>query len=225
MTAAPRAEVFEHDSEPVPGLPAPLPAGETIIWQGAPRFSGLARRALHLRWLSVYFALLALWRGTALYAEGLGAAGIAQGAAMILVIGAVPLALLALYGWASARSTLYTITSRRVVIRTGVALPMTVNIPFALIGSAGVAPHADGTGDIALQIMAPHRVSWVALWPYTRSWQFSRPQPTLRAVTDPQAVAQMLGRALSAAAAMPVRAMATETAARPARQPATEAMA
>ena len=106
MTAAPRAEVFEHDSEPVPGLPAPLPAGETIIWQGAPRFSGLARRALHLRWLSVYFLLLALWRGTALYAEGLGVAAIAQGAAVILLIGAVPLALLALYGWASARSTL-----------------------------------------------------------------------------------------------------------------------
>jgi hypothetical protein len=225
MTSATRPEFFEHDSEPVPGLPAPLPAGETIIWQGAPRFSGLARRALHLRWLAVYFVLLALWRGTALSADGGGLAEVVQGAALILLIGAVPIGLLALYGWASARSTLYTITSRRVVIRTGVALPMTVNIPFALIGSAGVAPHGDGTGDIALQIMAPHRVSWLALWPHTRSWQVSRPQPTLRAVPEPEAVAQLLGRALSASAAMPVRAVATDNAARAASKPGAEAMA
>jgi hypothetical protein len=225
MTSPSRAEFFEHDSEPVPGLPAPLPAGETVIWQGAPRFSGLARRALHLRWLSVYFVLLALWRGVALSSDGVGAVEVVQGAAMILVIGAVPIALLALYGWASARSTLYTITSRRVVIRTGVALPMTVNIPFALIGSAGVAPHADGTGDIALQIMPPHRVSWLALWPHTRSWQVSRPQPTLRAVAEPEAVAQLLGRALAAAAAMPVRAIAADNAGRAASKPGNEAMA
>jgi hypothetical protein len=225
MTAPGRPAFFEHDSEPVPGLPAPLPAGEVIVWQGAPRFSGLARRALHLRWLTVYFVLLALWRGAALSADGSAAADVVQGAALILLIGAVPMALLALYGWASARSTLYTITSRRIVIRTGVALPMTVNIPFALIASAGVARHGDGTGDIALQILPPHRVSWLALWPHTRSWHMSKPQPTLRAVTEPEAVAHALARALSAAAAMPVRAVVTEQEGRAAAKPGVEAMA
>jgi hypothetical protein len=225
MTTTTRPEFFEHDCEPVPGLPAPLPAGEAIVWQGAPRFSGLARRGLHLRWLTVYFVLLALWRGTALSADGGSAAEVVQGAVLVLLIGAVPIALLALYGWASARSTLYTITSRRVVIRTGVALPMTVNIPFSLIGSAGVAPHGDGTGDIALQIMSPHRVSWLALWPHTRSWQVSQPQPALRAVPEAEAVAQVLARALSAAAAMPVRAVAKDNAVRGASEPGAAAMA
>lgn len=224
MTTDPRSGFFEHDNEPVPGLPAALPAGEHVLWQGAPRFGGLARRALHLRWMSVYFMLLALWRGLALASDGGDALEVAQGAAFVLLLAAVPMGLLALYGWASARSTLYTITSRRVVIRTGVALPLTINIPFALIGSAGVATHADGTGDIALQIMPPHRVSWVALWPHTRSWQVSRPQPTLRAVADPAAVAQLLGRALAAASAMPVRALPAEPV-RAVDRPAAEAMA
>ena len=225
MTAATRPAFFEHDSEPVPGLPAPLPAGETLLWQGAPTFLGLARRALHLRWLSVYFVMLALWRGAALAGDGTSLGVIVQGSLLILLLGCVPIVLLALYGWASARSTLYTITTRRVVIRTGVALPMTVNIPFALIGSAGVARHADGTGDIALRIMPPHRVSWLALWPHTRSWHVSRPEPTLRAVAEPEVVAQTLGRALAAAAAMPVRAMATDGAGRPAGSPSAAALA
>ncbi|WP_237213436.1 photosynthetic complex putative assembly protein PuhB [Falsiroseomonas oryziterrae] len=208
MSKDTRPGFFEHDVEPVPGLPAELPQGESILWQGKPRFGGLARRALHLRWMSVYFMLLALWRGVALALDGGDALEVAQGAAFILLLGAVPMGLLALYGWASARMTLYTITTRRVVIRTGVALPMNVNIPFAVIGSAALAQHEDGTGDIALQVMKPHRVSWMALWPCTRSWHMSHPQPTLRGVAQPEKVAQALGRALAAASSMPVRAVA-----------------
>lgn len=225
MTSQPRPSFFEHDSEPVPGLPAPLPAGEMLLWQGSPCFSGLARRALHLRWLSVYFLLLALWRGTILLADGATHLGMVQGMAMVLALGTVPIALLVLYGWASARSTIYTVTSRRVVIRTGVALPMTVNIPFAVIGGAAVAQHADGTGDIALQLMPPHRVSWLGLWPHTRSWRVSKPEPTLRAVAEADRVAQILARALAGAASMPVRAAAQQAPDRAAGKPAAEAMA
>jgi len=225
MTTNSRPGFFEHDSEPVPGLPAALPAGEVIIWQGAPRFSGLVARGLHLRWMAVYFAVLALSRAASLLADGAGLVELLKGTAIVLVVGAVPLGLLALYGWASARSTLYTLTSRRVVIRTGVALPMTVNVPFVLIGNAAMAEHQDGTGDIALQLIPPHRVSWVALWPHVRSWRFSKPQPTLRAVAEPQLVAQALARALAAAATMPVRAMRTEAANAAPGKPATAAMA
>jgi hypothetical protein len=175
--------------------------------------------------MSVYFLILALWRGTALVAGGASHVAVLQGMALVLAVGTIPIALLVLYGWASARSTVYTVTSRRVVIRTGVALPMTVNIPFAVIGSAALAQHADGTGDIALQITPPHRVSWLGLWPHTRSWHVSKPQPTLRAVAEPEAVAQLLARALAGAAAMPVRALASQPIGRAAGKPAAEAMA
>jgi hypothetical protein len=224
VNAISRPTFSEHDAEPVPGLPGTLPAGEAILWQGAPQWRGLAKRAMHLRGLAAYFLLLALWRGAALTSDGAGAVEAASAVLFILALGAIPIAIMAGYAWLSARNTLYTITTRRVVVRTGVALPMTVNIPFAVIGSAGVARHADGTGDIALQVMQPHRVSWLALWPHTRSWRITRPEPTLRAVAEPEMVAQTLGRALAAAASMPVRAVPAAAAGRAGGQNAPEAL-
>lgn len=88
-----------------------------------------------------------------------------------------------------------------------------------------MAQHADGTGDIALQLMPPHRVSWLGLWPHTRSWRVSKPEPTLRAVAEPDRVAQILARALAGAASMPVRAAAQQASDRAAAKPAAEAMA
>jgi hypothetical protein len=224
MSASHRPTFSEHDSEPVPGLPGPLPDGEAILWQGGPSWRGLARRAMHVRALALYFAVLAVWRAALLTADGAGWADAVQGMGFILLLGAVPIALLAAYAWFSARSTIYTVTTRRIVVRTGVALPMTVNIPFPVIGSAGVAQHGDGTGDILLQVMPPHRISWLALWPHTRSFRVMRPQPMLRAVPQPEGVAQILGRALASAAAMPVQPLAGRKADQAADRPA-EAMA
>jgi hypothetical protein len=42
---------MSHDDfafEPVPGLPAPLPKGERILWQGSPRWQSLARTAYYV---------------------------------------------------------------------------------------------------------------------------------------------------------------------------------
>ena len=51
----------EHDYEPIPGLPAPLPPGETILWQGSPNWEILARRALRVRMVGMYFVILIAW--------------------------------------------------------------------------------------------------------------------------------------------------------------------
>ena len=39
-------------------LPAPLPVGERVIWQGKPTFKGLALRSFHIREVAIYFGLL-----------------------------------------------------------------------------------------------------------------------------------------------------------------------
>ena len=53
----------EHfDFEPVRGLPALLPAGEKLLWQGSPDWRSLAVRAYHVRKIAIYFLLLVLWR-------------------------------------------------------------------------------------------------------------------------------------------------------------------
>lgn len=195
----------EHDFEPVPGLPEALPEGETILWQGAPQAGPLGRRALHVRGIALYFAALAAWRGTALALGGASASEIVLGAGLLVLLGAAAITPLALFAWASARSTIYTITNRRVVIRAGVALPTSVNVPFAAIEAAGLKLHGEAVGDIALRLAPDQKIAYLFLWPHVRPWHFSRPEPTLRCVAGAEAVAQVLGRALAGAAAVPVQ--------------------
>lgn len=221
--AAPRPIVTEHGLEPVPGLPGRLPEGETLLWQGRPAWRLLARRALHLRGIAAYFFLLAVWRGATIAVEGGSASDMFAGAAQLIALGAVPIGFLAFYAWIAARVTVYSITTRRVVMRVGVALPVTINLPFALIEAASLARQPDGSGDIALRMAPGQRVSWIMLWPHLRPWRFARPEPMLRALADAEAVAQILGRALAAASALPVPAL-PEAARRPATAGA-EAMA
>lgn len=207
----------EHDYEPVPGLPEALPPGETILWQGAPQRAALARRALHVRTIGIYFAILAAWRGTTLALDGAGVAEIVLGAGLLVLLGAAAILPLWIFAHASARSTLYTITNRRVVIRAGVALPTSFNVPFASIEAAGLKLHGEGVGDIALRLVREQKIAWIFLWPHARPWCFSRPEPALRCIADAEAVAQLLGRALAAASAVPVQPMGE---AAPSRAPA-----
>ncbi|HQT77728.1 MAG: hypothetical protein B7Z80_04820, partial [Rhodospirillales bacterium 20-64-7] len=109
--------IFEHDFEPVPGLPAPLPAGETILWQGAPRWDVFARRALKIRWMVGYFAALITWGFADRVASGTPAGAVALALLQWFGLAAVAVGLLLLFAWAVGRTTLYTITNRRVVMR------------------------------------------------------------------------------------------------------------
>jgi hypothetical protein len=87
----------------------------------------------------------------------------------------------------------------------GLALPMTINLPFARVDGAAVKAAPDGSGDIALTIAPGDRVSYAVLWPNVRSWHLGRTQPALRCVADVARVGQILGRAMAAAAEVPVQ--------------------
>jgi hypothetical protein len=183
-------------------LPARLPPGETILWQGAPRWRGIAWRAYHVGQVGAYFGLLLLWSAASAAAHGT-LANLPQTALLLTGLGAGAIAVLVLLAWLTGRTTLYTITNRRVVIRFGIALPMTINLPFRQIASAGLRLHADGSGDIPLALLDAQRVAYLVLWPHVRPWRAARAEPMLRAVPDAQRVAQLLARALAAAAAQP----------------------
>ncbi len=181
-----------------PGLPAPLPAGEHILWQGRPGGLAIARRALHIRLVGLWFSGLALWAAVPLAAEGrLAEAALAAGPT--LAVGAGAIGLLCLLGWLSARSTTYTITNRRVVMRIGIALPMTLNLPFGLVAGAGCRHFSDGSGDLALAVKPGNRIAYLHLWPHARPWHVTRPEPMMRSVPEAAEVAAVLARALSAA--------------------------
>lgn len=187
----------EHEIEPIRGLPERLPQGERILWQGAPAWLPLALRALHVRTVLIYFALLFAWGVWAAIAEGTGAAQSLWIAARLIPMAFAAAGILSLYAYLAHRSTVYTITNRRVVMRFGVALPLTVNIPFAIIGSVALKQFADKTGDIPLTLTDTERVSYFALWPNVRPWWTAKPQPMLRAVPQAAAVAAILANALA----------------------------
>jgi hypothetical protein len=196
----------------VKGLPGPLPAGERLLWQGVPHWRAVALRVMHLRKLAIYFAALLVWYVAAKLSGGVPVGEVAVGTAKLAGVALAPLAMLTAYAWGVQRTTLYTITNRRIVIKCGIALPMTINLPFARIDGAAVKAAAGGSGDIALTIAPGDRVSYFVLWPNVRSWHLGRTQPALRCVHDVARVGQLLGRALAAAAEVPVQ---TATVARP----------
>jgi hypothetical protein len=191
--------VNEHEFEPVPGLPERLPDGERMLWQGAPRWQSLAVRALHVRKVAVYFSLLAALDVATALSAGKSLATVLTGAAWLVALGLAAVGVLGLLAWQAARTTLYTITSRRIVMRFGIALPMTLNLPFSVVESAALRTYADGTADLPLAVIRGTRVGYLVNWPNVRPWHFARPQPMLRGIDDGDRVAALLAASLDGA--------------------------
>jgi Bacterial PH domain len=182
------------------GLPQNLPPGETVLWQGRPCWRALARRVMHVRPLAIYFTALVVWRAVTVMQRGAAVLDVIAAAAFIALLGAVAIALLSGYAWLAARTSIYTLTTKRLVLRCGVALPKWVNVPLCTMDAAGLRTFADGTGDILLTLSGEDRVAYLALWPHVRPWRFAPAQPMLRGLADPAEAARILGRALSALA-------------------------
>jgi len=186
----------EHDYEPVRGLPERLPPGEEILWQGAPNWRALARRAFHADKVVIYFALLLVWQAAVVFGQGRPPAELVSAAMWYVPMGGVAAGILAVFAWLNARMTIYTITNRRVVVKFGVALPMTVNLPFSLIRDVKLKRYGDGTGDLALELGGEERIFYLHLWPHVRRWHFTKPQPMLRVVPGVDAAGERLATAL-----------------------------
>lgn len=186
----------EHDWEPVRGLPEALPQGERILWQGAPDWRHLALEAFHLRTASLY--LLGCWALAIIgfLADGAGLAPGLQSGVWLALAGMLGGGILAGLAFLYAKSAVFTITNKRVVIRAGLAIPKAVNLPFGLVESAALKQRADGVGDIPLTLAKPHRAAFLHLWPFVRPGRFARPEPMLRAVPEAGLVADILARAL-----------------------------
>lgn len=205
-------DVSEHDDEAEPGLPAPLPAGERLLWRGSPDARLLALHGFHWRWLAAYFAVLIVWRVGASLGDGSS-----LGAALATLLWTVPLAAMvlgftALLAHLVASNTVYTLTDRRVVMRVGIVLTVTFNLPLRRIDGARLHPLGhDGAGDIALQLSNDDRIGYLHLWPHARPWRFTRTEPMLRALPQASTVARLLGEALAQSVATGERAIVSRT--------------
>jgi len=210
----------EHELEPQYGLPERLPANEKILWQGSPDARVLARSAFHIRKLALYFVALV----------GINAASVVTDGATVMdlllsLVWPAGLSALALAGvwtlaWLTARTAVYTVTDRRVVMRIGIVLTLTFNLPLRTIETAAMRQGPDGHGDIVLALKGPDHIAWLHLWPHARPWHLTRTQPMLRALPQVAEVAALLQKAWSAqtgGAVEPLAAPAAPTA-EPAQQ-------
>jgi hypothetical protein len=209
-------------------LPSDIPPGERILWHGRPDWISLARRAFRADFVAAYFVAMTAWNFSSIgYDEGLGSGAIA--AAKTAGSGASAIALLALLAWLSSRTSLYVVTSRRLVMKVGVALPVFFNLPFSQIASASLRVYSDGAGDIPIALTAGQRIAYLHLWPHARPFRFNQPEPALRSIARAADVADILRHAVASAAqdaqllylAEPVSGRASrEDAARSPEQPA-----
>jgi len=185
----------EYEFEPQFGLPERLPDDEFIVWQGSPDVGALANSAFHLKKIGFYFAVLIVACAWPALESGAGLMAVVSAVKWIVPLTVIAMASVWLLAWFTSRTTVYTVTSKRVVMRLGIVLTVSFNLPFKQIASADVRVLKDGFGDITLALQGSDSIAWVHLWPSVRPWRISKPEPTLRAVPNVQVVSDKLRQA------------------------------
>ena len=124
--------------EPIRGLPERPPEGEVILWQGQPNWLRLTVDSLNLWWVLAYFIFLFVWR----FISVSDLMPIDQALLVsfpFLALALIVALLLLLVGFIHATATVYTITNKRIIMRIGAALTLTLNLPFTEIENAAIA--------------------------------------------------------------------------------------
>lgn len=174
-----------------------FPEGQ-MLWQGTPSWRAVVRDVMHIGWIAAYLMLLVIWDFASDRSDGLSVPDTLFGALPIFLLGLVVLGLCAGFAVACARTTTYTLTTDRLILRYGVALPATMTIPLRLIGAVAVQARADGTADIALALKPGSRVQILRLWPHVRPRRLGKSQPMLRGVPGGVAVAALVSQTVAA---------------------------
>ncbi len=202
--------------ERINGIPFPLPPGERVRWEGRPAWRSLARHAFHSRALFAYFTAFGVLRAGLALSDGDPAGMAVADFVFCLLLGLVTSAISLGLAWLSARTTVYAVTDRRVVLKVGMVVSSTINIPFRLVEEAAAKAYGDGTGDIVLRLPSTDRIAYLQLWPHARAWRITRPEPALRSLEDAGDVGRLLGALLAEANGQPVPARRADEAVPPA---------
>lgn len=182
----------EHEFEAAAGLPEPLPPGEKILWQGAPSWFALSVHAFHLRKIGIYFLFMIALQWIYISNGASTSSEIMVALIKSMSIAGLALSMLGAVAWLSSKTTLYTITDKRVIMRIGIVLTLTFNLPHQRISSASTKNYRGGSGDIALSLYPSDRIAWLHLWPHARPWKVGQPEPALRCIADVDTVSGIL---------------------------------
>ena len=185
----------EHEFEAALGLPEKLPKDEFIIWQGQPDWKQLAVDAFHVRKLAVYFSFMIMLQCLHLMDSDTAAMDMLMSLCTSLSLACLALGLLAGSAYFSSQATVYTLTNRRMVMRIGIVLSLTFNLPLKKIVSCELLALKNHIGNIALGTSSDSPIGWLNLWPHVRAWRLTSPQPSLRCVPKAQEVCEHIWQA------------------------------
>jgi hypothetical protein len=152
-----------------------------------------------------YFALMLVWRVGSQMQDGLPLLAALKGSLVLALLAAVAIGILAALARLTASTTVYTLTDKRIVMRIGIVLTVTYNLPLKHVDAAHLLSLGGTRGEIALQLRGDTRIAYLNLWPHARPWMLARPQPMLRCLADVDAVSQKLSAAWSAVNAQAAR--------------------
>jgi hypothetical protein len=182
----------EHEFEAALGLPEQLPRNEYVIWQGQPDWKQLAVDAFHVRKITAYFAFMVFLQCVHLVDANTTWLDMAKQLGTSICLALIALGLLTWSAYLSSKATIYTLTNKRVVMRIGIVLSLTFNVPLKKIVASDLLILKNHVGNIALGISTDSPIGWLNLWPHVRAWRINAPQPTLRCIPQAEGVGQFI---------------------------------
>ena len=178
------------------GLPDHLPEGETLIWQGKPAWQRLAIDAYHVRKVAAYFAVIIVAQAAVNLNNGQPWQDALSAVPVLAGLAFAACGLLLALAYASAKTTSYTLTSKRALMRVGIALPVIINLPFKQIDGVSFALTGKGCGTIVFKTGGGIRLAYLLLWPHAKPWNLTKPLPAFRDIPNVEVVASRLAFAL-----------------------------
>ena len=182
----------EHEFEAALGLHEQLPRNEYVIWQGQPDWKQLAVDAFHVRKITFYFAFMVFLQCVHLVDTDTAWLDMAKQLGTSICLASIALGLLTWSAYLSSKATIYTLTNKRIVMRIGIVLSLTFNVPLRKIVASDLLILKNQVGNIALGISSDSPIGWLNLWPHVRAWRINAPQPTLRCVPQAERVGQFI---------------------------------
>lgn len=205
------ATVVEHVGPD--GEVSRLPAGERVLWSGAPDRKSLARYFLRERWVLGFVGL----------SFALGAADAAQHpedfvprligvSTLSLILALIAIVTIRVIAWRLEKTSSYAITDKRVFFNIGIVLRADANVPFSIVEGVDLLRRGDGTADLMVTLGGTQEIPWLLLFPHM-TWRGSRRgRPTFRSLRMPDVAAAIVVDALRAYAKSPAGADAAGTA-------------
>ena len=186
--------MYKINKTPPKDILSIIPKDEKIIWYGRPDLRRFCLTALGLKYIIIYLIIIFFSIIYARYGD-FNFIEILQVLFPYLISCFLAVLLLIIVGISQVLPTIYVITSKRVIIRSGLALIFMINVPFDKIASIDKNLYKDGCGNISFKLINNKRVPFFASWPSVRPWYFNNPEPTFRCISDVEIVALKLSEA------------------------------